>query len=236
MSKMKVVSDSVISHYRSSDSSDSEDSNLDEEKWLHRRHDTSEEEVEEESVEEVEEVSEEEIEEVTEEEIEEEMEQVYYGKMSSPHNLRSYETVKWRETLCTFDLAKYLVNCVRSETELPWHIVGDSMFIVDSRKVSSNNDIGTDAFRWDLISTYYVSILDFNDKQSVRPKNDVLQSHRLVKRYYVSRTDKNLTRNIVGIYPPEVKCKGRDVKSYQHVSYCVLLEYKFADGAVVNPA
>ena len=25
------------------------------------------------------------------------------------------------------------------------------------------------------------------------------------------------------------------MKPYQHVSYCVLLEYKFADGAVVNP-
>ena len=65
------------------------------------------------------------------------------------------------------------------ESKLPWHVVRNVSFIVDSDSLKNRKDFGTDAWRWEANT-----ISSSDNSEEATYVADVISEYRIVKRYY----------------------------------------------------
>ena len=134
-------------------------------------------------------------------------------EMVSPHNVCSVTAMKFSKLMSTYELFRICISDdpflegVR-QSKLPWHVVGSNNFLIDVNLLPSRNDIGIDAFRWEVNKTLIFSISDLDNEETM-VKGNTITSYRFVKRYYNSSTSKFLKCIIVAVYPPSSQCTSR---------------------------
>ena len=102
------------------------------------------------------------------------------------------------------------------ESKLPWHVVRNISFVVDSDSLKNRQDIGIDAWRCEAYKTLTVSSSDISEEATYHAA-DVISEYRIVKRYYKCNQETSFKRQIIAVYPPNKQCKSRQ-RPFQNCS------------------
>ena len=117
---------------------------------------------------------------------------------NSPHDINTYFGLKLKPSLSLFQLVS-LMKSEKVESKLPWHVVRNISFIVDSDSLKNRQDIGIDAWRWEAYKRLPISSSGISDEVTYHVP-DVISEYRIVKRYY--RCNHSHKKQIVGKHGP----------------------------------
>ena len=157
--------------------------------------------------------------------------------MKSPHDTKMFVGLVFPRIQSTYEYVQLMMgNGVKPyiiKNCLPWHVNGNITFLVDSDSLQCRSDIGVDAWRWEIYKTQTTSTDDLSGESLYVVKDNAL-SFRIVKRYYRSKSNEDLKRQIVAIYPPRVPCKAKS-NPFQNCEGVVIISYSFGQERLIKP-
>lgn len=158
-------------------------------------------------------------------------------EMKSPHDTKMFVGLVFPTAQSTYDYVQLMMgNEVKPyiiKNCLPWHVNGNITFFVDSDSLQCRSDIGVDAWRWEIYKTQTTSTDDLSD-ESLYVVKDNARSFRIVKRYYRSKSNDDLKRQIVAVYPPKVPCKAKS-NPFENCEGVVIISYSFGQERLIKP-
>ena len=112
-------------------------------------------------------------------------------------------------------------------SNVPWHVNGDCIIVVDLRKLGDRENITYDCWSWKNDKSYVVSDNENGPLKNCKDK----KQYRVIKRQYKCKDHSDLDKYIISRYKPNIQAIGRNKNNFKEAEDLVIVQYEFSDKA-----
>ena len=112
-------------------------------------------------------------------------------------------------------------------SNVPWHVNGDCIIVVDLKKLEDRENITYDCWSWKNDKSYVV----LGNEDGPFKKCNVKKQYRIVKRHYKSKDHSDFDKYMISRYKPNIPATGRNKNNFEEAEDLVIVQYEFSKRA-----